>query len=160
MPSSYWFILTYHSSWWSTCQNRVAHMQNIPSDPSHVRPFHTCRDTATTMAETSLGRCISSHAIPCRNSKQQRACRPSSLGHCLRPLCALLQAVGSNARVACPLARWLSTVLFLQQAVGFNARGIESTRPLTASASILHHFLIVDILGHDTIGIRYMGDWF
>ena len=90
-----------------------------------------------------------SHAMPCRNSKQQRAYQPRSLGRCLRTLCALLQAVGSNARVACPLARWLPTLLFLQQAVGCNARGIESTRPLTPSASFLHHFLIVDILGHD-----------
>ena len=82
-------------------------------------------------------------------SLYQRAWRSKLLERCLRTLCALLQAVGSNARVACPLARWLSTVLFLQQAVGFNARGLESTRPLTAAASILHHLHIVCILGHD-----------
>ena len=58
MSLFHWPFLTYQVSHWSTCQSWAGYKVNIPFGPQNTLTFHLGRRNATTVATTSLGRCI------------------------------------------------------------------------------------------------------
>ena len=137
VASSHWFFSIVLSSHQSTCQFLGGSIKNIHNSRGLRQKLHSGlkieQGQRPWPKHHSGVACF--HAQPCRSRGLQRPWRLILLGHCVPTQQTTCEVDTGNARGPTSLGCWLRQLLSNCPAIGSNARGPYSTRPLGSSAS-------------------------